>query len=179
MMKVLAVVATLAVSAMMASSCGYALAGRGSTLPDHIRRIGVPTFDNQSNTPDLDRVLSEAVRREFQSRGKFIIVEETTGVDAVLTGTVRPVLMTVSALTDARQASRYLITIQASVEFKDLKDNKVLWANPGLRTSDEYEVTGNLNINDPTALFSQDANALERMARAFARNLVASILEAF
>lgn len=179
MTRTLSIVAAVVVSAAMVSSCGYALAGRGNTLPDHIRRIGVPTFDNQSNTPDLDRVLSEAVRQEFQSKGRFIIVEEATGVDALLTGTVRPVLLTVSALTDARQASRYLITIQASVEFKDLKDNKVFWANPGLRVSDEYEVTGNLNINDPTALFSQDANALERIARAFARNLVASILEAF
>lgn len=171
--------APVIVFAMIASACGYALAGRGNTLPDHIRRIGVPTFDNQSTTPDLDRVLTEAVRRELQSKGRFLVVSESTGVDAVLSGTVRPVAMTVAALTDARQVSHYLITLQASVEFKDTRDNKVFWSNPNLRVSDEYEVTGNLAINDPSALFSQDANALDRMARAFARTLVASILEAF
>ena len=31
------------------ASCGYALAGRGSFLPDYIQTIGVPQFVN--NTP--------------------------------------------------------------------------------------------------------------------------------
>lgn len=161
------------------ASCGYALAGRGNALPDHIRRIGVPMFENQSDTPDLDRVITEAVRQELQGRGRYTIVPATTGVDAVLTGTLRPVSVTVASLTAARQASHYLITIQAAVEFKDVKNDKVIWSNPGARVSDEYEVTGGGVINDPAAIFSQDQTALQRMAKSFARSLVASILEAF
>jgi hypothetical protein len=54
--------AAIALLALSASGCGYALAGRGNTLPSHIRRIGVPMFENHSNTPDLDRILTEAPR---------------------------------------------------------------------------------------------------------------------
>ena len=165
--------------AALGTGCGYALAGRGNTLPEHIRRIGLPTFENHSNTPELDRVLTEAIRQELQGKGRFTIVPETTGVDAVLTGTVAPVRVTISAFTPNRQAQRYVITIEAALEFKDLKDNKVLWSNPAQRASDEYDATGAVATNDPAAIFSQDQSALNRLAKAFARSVVSSILENF
>jgi hypothetical protein len=34
--------------AMATSSCGYALAGRGSFLPDYIRTVGIPPIENRS-----------------------------------------------------------------------------------------------------------------------------------
>jgi len=169
------VVLTLAVSA-----CGYALAGRGSSLPAHIKRIGVPMFANHSDTTDLDRILTEAVRQELQGRGGFVVVPDATGVDAVLTGEVQPIASMVAAFTDTtRQASKYLITIQASVEFKDLVEGKVLVPNRVFRASDDYEVTSTATGNNPAALFSQDQNALRRLAKTFAQSLVAQILENF
>ena len=54
------------------AGCGYALAGRGNTLPTHIRTIGVPQFVNQSSTPDIDGVLTDEVRQELQSRGRYL-----------------------------------------------------------------------------------------------------------
>jgi len=172
-------VAPLLVTVTLLSACGYALAGRGSSLPDHIRRIGVPMFENQSQIPELDRVLTEAVQQELRSKGRYLIVQEATGVDAVLTGTVRPVSLTVSAFTDARQAQRYLVTVLAEVEFKDVRENKVIFSRAVLRASEEYEAIGTAAVNDASALFSQDQNALNRIAKTFARTVVTSILEAF
>jgi outer membrane lipopolysaccharide assembly protein LptE/RlpB len=170
--------AALALALLAASACGYALVGRANNVPDHIKRIGVPPFENQSTTPDLDRVLADAVRNELQSRGRFVIVQDATGVDAVLTAVLRPISINVLALTDqTRQAAKYSMTVQASVEFKDLVQNKVLWTNPGMRVTEEYEATGTIAINDPAAIFSQDANALNRLARAFARSVVTAALE--
>jgi outer membrane lipopolysaccharide assembly protein LptE/RlpB len=164
---------------LLTAACGYALAGRGNALPDHIKRIGVPNFTNHSETPDLDRILSEAVRQELQGKGRYVVVQDSAGVDALLSGTVEPVTLSVAALTDNRQAQRYLITVRASVEFKDTVDNKVLWANPSMRVSDDYEATASTTISDPATVFNQDTNALNRLAKAFARTLVTSILEAF
>ena len=165
--------------ALLNAACGYALAGRGNALPDHIRRIGVPTFTNHSDTPELDRILAEAVREELRGRGRFTIVQEADGVDAVLTATVNPVTLSVAALNENRQAQRYLITVNATVEFKDSKDNKVLWSNPSLRVSDEYDAAAGVSVTNPAATFTQDQSALNRLAKAFARTLVTSILEAF
>ena len=167
----------LALALVALSACGYALVGRENNVPAHIKRIGVPTFENQSTTPDLDRAISEAVRTELQSR-RFIVVPDTTGVDAVLTGVLRPLDLRVLALTDTtRQASKYAVTVQAAVEFKDLANNKVLWTNPGVRVTEEYEATGTISINDQAAIFTQDRNALERLAKTFAREVVAAALE--
>jgi outer membrane lipopolysaccharide assembly protein LptE/RlpB len=170
--------AALALALLAISACGYALAGRANNVPDHVRRIGVPPFENQSTTPDLDRVLAEAVRTELQGRGRYVIVQDATGVDAVLTAVLRPIAVNVLALTDqTRQASKYSMTVQASVEFKDLTVNKVLWTNPAMSVTEEYEATGTIAINDPAAIFSQDANALTRLAKAFARSVVSAALE--
>ena len=167
------------VAAVLVSGCGYALAGRGNSLPDYIRTIGIPQFVNQSTTLELDRVLTDAVRIEFQSRGRYRVVPESAGVDAVLTATIRSLTLVPSAFNENRQATRYLVTIVANVEFRETKENKVFWSNPNLRVTDEYEVTSVVVANDPAALFRQDASALDRLARTFARTVVASILEAF
>jgi outer membrane lipopolysaccharide assembly protein LptE/RlpB len=163
--------------AVLASGCGYALAGKGGSLPDHIRRIGVPTLVNQSTTPELDQILTNAIRQELLARGRYRVVHDSTGVDAVLTGTVMPITTNLSGITEARQASRYLITVTASIEFRDLTKNAVHWASPTFRASEEYEVPTGTGATDQTLVFQADRQALERLARTFARTLVASIFE--
>jgi hypothetical protein len=118
------------------------------------------------------------VTAEFQSRGRYRVQPEATGVDAVLTGIVvnadqRPLTFTAN-----NQASSYTFTITSNVEFKDLIDDKVLWANPAFRSSDEYQVPGGTTA-DPTTLITQLPNARERLAKKFAREVVSSIFEAF
>ena len=166
------------VAAVGSVACGYALAGRGS-LPPHIRRIGVPMFQNESATADLDRIVTEAVQRELRSKGRYIVVPDSAGVDAVLTGTIRRLDIDVPAVTDQRLAATYRITLRASVEFKDVKDSKVVCCPGGISVVEEFDVRGSTTISDPNALFSQDANARERMAQQFAKTLVNQLLDSF
>jgi len=174
-----AFLAALLVAASVASSaCGYALAGRGNTLPAHIRIIGVPQFTNESRTPDLDQLLTEAVRQELQGRGRYRIVSESSNVDAVLTASIQPLLLTPTEFTSAG-ASKYTVTVLANVEFVDQKEKKPFWANPVFRVSEDYVVPNVVPTSDASAAFSADKNALDRLARNFARTLVTSILEAF
>ncbi len=78
----------VAFAGLTASSCGYALAGRGNALPADITIIGVPYFVNASSEPEMERVLGDAVRAEFQSKGKYRVQPDESGVDGLLTGTV-------------------------------------------------------------------------------------------
>lgn len=166
--------------AVVVSGCGYALAGRGNAIPDHIRRIGVPLFQNLSTTPELDRMFTDAVQLELRQRGRYQVVSDATGVDAVLTGTIQSVPPPVAMnLTDQRQASKYTITVYATAEFKDLKENKVLFRKQTLSVTDEYPVPAGVTATDVAQLFAQDRNALERLAKEFAQRLVTSIMEAF
>jgi hypothetical protein len=172
-------VAAIVLASAFLSGCGYALAGRGSFLPSYIRTIGVPTFANRTTIFNLETVLTEKVRAEFIGRGKYQILPESTGVDALLTGEVTGVSIAPSSFTSAQLASRYTLTMTARIELRDLRENKVLWENSSVFFREEYEATGGTSVTDPTAFFQQDLTALDRMSTAFARTIVSSILEAF
>ena len=158
--------------------CGYSLAGRGSFLPSYIKVIGVPNFTNATAVYDVERRLTERVRAEFIGRGKYTVRSDAEGVDALVTGEILSITLTPAAFTDQRQASRYLLTLSAKIEFRDVKADKVLWSNPSMQFSEEYDITST-TTPDPTAFFGQDANALDRLAQEFARSIVNAILEAF
>jgi hypothetical protein len=159
--------------------CGYTLAGRGSFLPPYIKIIGIPTFTNRTVVFNLETLLTQKVRSEFIGRGKYQILPEATGIDALLNGEVTAVSIQPASFSTQQLASRYAIQMIAKIELRDMRENKVLWENPSLVFRQEYDATGGRTILDPAAFFQQDANALERMSTEFARTIVSAILEAF
>jgi hypothetical protein len=174
----------LAVAAIgwAAVACGYSLAGRGNTLPAHIKTIAVPQLVNHSQMPDLDRVMTDAIRQELQTRKRWIVVPEATGtdIDAVVTGTIERTDYSPVALNVSHQASRYVISVTASIQFKDLRDNnKMLWSNPNASARDEVEVTSSTTTSDTAAFLRQNNDAFDRLAKTFAKMVVSSMLEAF
>jgi len=161
-------------------ACGYALSGRGNSLPDSVRVIGVPAFVNQSPYAGVDVAITEAVRSEFASRGSLRVLPQDTDVDAVLSGTVIAVRTEPTAFNEAREATRYAVIVDAGVEFRETRPGgEVLWANPRQQFREEYDVTAELAVGDLSTLFSQDTNALDRLAESVARSIVTAILEAF
>ena len=161
------------------SSCGYSLAGRGSFLPAYIKTMGIPTFVNRTVVFNLETMVTQKVRSEFIGRGKYQILPEATGVDALLTGEVTAVGIQPASFSTQQLASRYAITMTARIELRDMRENKVLWENPSVMFRQEYDATGGRTVLDPVAFFQQDTNALERMSTEFARTIVSAILEAF
>jgi hypothetical protein len=159
--------------------CGYSLAGRGSFLPESIKTIGVPLFTNSSQVFDIERRLTERVRSEFIGRGKYRVLPDAAGADAVLTGEISSVTLTPSSFNEQQLATRYVITVTTKLEFKDVKADKILWSNPAWQFREEYEVTNASEATDVNAFFGQEANALDRIAQNFARSVVSAILEAF
>lgn len=161
------------------AGCGYSLAGRGSFLPADIKVIGVPLFKNNTNLFEFERRVTDKVRSELIGRGKYKVEARADNVDAVLVGEITAVTLAPAAFNEQRQATRYVLTLTANIEFRQLKDNKVLWSNPSMQFRDEYDVTTTVQATDAAAFLGQDVNALERLATEFARTIVSAILEAF
>jgi hypothetical protein len=176
-LNVLGVLSVLGV--LCAVGCGYSLAGRGSFLPAYIKTIGIPTFANRTTVFNLETTLTQKVRSEFIGRGKYQILPQADGVDALLTGEVSAVSITPASFNTQQLASRYAITMTARIELRDTRANVVLWENPSLVFRQEYEATSGTSAIDPAAFFGQDANALDRLSTDFARTIVSTILEAF
>jgi hypothetical protein len=173
----------LVVSALASASCGYTLAGRGSFLPDSIRTIGVPAFGNRTPYYEVGQVLTESVRAELIGRGKYKVLPQETGVDALLKAEITSLSLAPSGFNSDQQATRYAATIVVSVQLVQVSDNKVLWQNPSQVFREEYALTSGTTgagaTLDPAVFFGQSSNAVGRMASDFARSVVSAILEAF
>jgi lipopolysaccharide assembly LptE-like protein len=165
--------------AALSVSCGYALAGRGSFLPAYITTIGVPTFANRTTVFNVETTLTQKVRAEFIGRGKYTVLPQSTGVDALLVGEVTTISVAPASFTPNQLASRYTITMTARIELRDQKQNTVLWENPSLVFRQDYEAGSGKGAVDAAAFFGQDQNALDRLSSEFARTIVSAILEAF
>ncbi len=166
--------------ASLCTSCGYALAGRGSFLPASIKVIGIPDFANDTTFYQVEQVLTAKVRSEFIGRGKFKVLPQDAGVDAILKGELTSISVAPAAFNESQQATRYTITMTAKIEFRDVQADKVLWQNPAMVFREDYDVaTAGTSITDPATFFGQETNALERVGTDFARTVVSAILEAF
>ncbi len=165
---------------LAAPGCGYALAGRGSFLPTDITSVGIPTLINHTTFFDVEQVLTEKVRAEFIGRGKYRVLSEPVGGDAVLNGEITGISVTPVGFTDQQLASRYLFTVTMKVMFTDSRTSKVLWQNDALTFREEYELTTRSNVAIQGAAFlDQERNAFDRIATDVARTVVTAILEAF
>ena len=167
----------IAFLAFAASGCGYALAGRGSSLPEYIKVISVPLFKNSTPLFDVDRLMTERVRAELINRGKYRVND--TGADAIVEATIQSVSIEPATYDPNRQASRYIITVRASVTFTDLKTRKEIWSNASLSFREEYPISNPTSVTDVNTFFGSETAAVTRLANDFARTVVSAMLEAF
>ena len=161
--------------------CGYALVGRGITTDATIKRIGVPTFRDLTGKPNLDQILTRKVIEELLRRGRFDVVQQATGVDALVDGEIvsynaTPVGFEGGQADSTAQttASRYAVTVTAKVKYLKVGGAEPIWANDSFSFRDEYDIG-----TDAAAFLDQEGPALDRLAQAFARSLVSAMLEAF
>lgn len=160
------------------AGCGYALEGRGITTDPSVKRIGVPLFRDQTGRVDLDARVTEQVIGELLKRGRFTVVKEPTGVDAVVIGEILafdvvPINFTASG--DVTEATRYAITLTAKVTYRKVGQTEPIWENSRFSFRDEYDLDDSNSQN----FFDQEELSVERLAEQFARSLVSTMLEAF
>lgn len=169
--------AGLVTASLWLCACGYALVGKGTAVDPSIKRIGVPVFRDATGKPGLDQEITDRVVEELLKRGRFEVVKDATDVDAVVEGeltayTPRPVGF--SADGGSTQASRYSVTLTARVRYYKVGEKEPIWSNDSFSFQDEYEVN-----SDPSGFFDREDQAVRRVCGAFARSLVAQMLEAF
>jgi outer membrane lipopolysaccharide assembly protein LptE/RlpB len=154
--------------------CGYHVAGKASRLPQNVRTIAVPTFQNRSQTYRIEAKLTAAIVREFNTRTQYRIVSDPANADATMNGSV--LSTQIEPLTyDSRtgRASSGVITIRMSVTLTG-GNGEVLFRNPNYLFRDEYQSSSQVS-----SFFEEQDPAFDRLCNDFARTLVSNILEAF
>ncbi len=173
-----AAAAGLVLLALLLPGCGYSLEGRGITTDPSIKTIGVPLFKDDTGKYDLDSLVTEAVVSELLKRGRFTVVKETTGVDAIVDGEILSFDVVPINFTDSgsfTEATRYAITLTASVTYSKVGQKDPIWSNERYSLRDEYDLDDNASQN----FFDREQQSVERLAESFARGLVSAMLEAF
>lgn len=118
----------------------YGFAGGG--LPSHIRTMAIQPFDNETSTPELQREIFDAMRKELQSR-LGVRDAPLERADALVRGVVRtydsdvPVGYSTTSATQA-VASRRKLQLTLDVQIVDQTNGKTLWEKKGLRAEGEY-----------------------------------------
>jgi len=164
-------------AAALATGCGYSLQGRGITTDASVKRIGVPLFKDRTGKLGLDTHVTQAVMVELLKRGRFTVVREAAGVDAVVEGEIlafNVVPVGFSSDTGMTQATRYAISLTANVVYRKIGQSDPIWSNDAFSQRDEYDMS-----EQSQNYFDREEQSVERLSTSFARSLVAAMLEAF
>lgn len=157
------------------SGCGYHTLGAATHLSPDVKNLAVPVFATNTDINGTETAMTEAVVREFMARTRFRVTSDSgADADAVLHGRIisqATTPLTYNAAT--QQTSSFVITVVASVTLT-ARDGRVLYENKNYVFREQYQATTNL----PTFL-QEDPAAIQRLSRAFARQLVADVLEGF
>src|SRR5262249_3038956 len=142
-----------------------------------IKRIGVPLFKDRTGKAGLDQKLTTKVIGELLKRGRFDVVQESTGVDAIVEGEIlsyQTAPIGVSTEGGPAQASRFAVTVTAKVTYSKVGAKEPIWASDNFMVREEAEIE-----SDPSTFFDREEQTWDRLGEGFARSLVAAMLEAF
>lgn len=158
-----------------ATSCGYRLAGTADVLPDTVRTIAVPAFENATTEFKIEQYMTQAVVREFITRTRYSIVSDENSADALLRGTVVTFHVIPQNFDPVTNRATSVLTItRVHVTLWDRVQGKSLYLNPNLEQRESYEVSA-----DTDAFIEERGAALRRASQTMARTLVSAILEGF
>src|SRR2546430_11379942 len=117
------------------SVCGYTECYKPVTksqLPEHIKTVAVPAFQNNALRYKIEHRFTKAVMDELIHRGHGIRVQsDREGADAVIDGVVKSFGFSGVLLDDKGRARIFEVTITAAVTVRDQQDNRVLYDKIG------------------------------------------------
>jgi hypothetical protein len=171
------------VTGAVLNNCGYKLSGFSKQIPDHIKTIIIPDFENKTTRFQAEQFITFAVRDEFIKRSELVLVENESRADSILEGTITQFDVRPLSYAEDASANFYRVSISVSVRFIDLETSEIIFEGQNISFSDSYEIdiygdaAGEFDAAED--FFSQETETLAKIAGEFAASLVTTILENF
>lgn len=149
--------------------CGCSSYRWTSRVPEEIRTVAVPVFENRTLSAELGPIVSQYVLREFQREGTFSIRRSGDSSIEVQGSIVKADRRPVSydrAYGSRASEYRYLVTAEVSIVNKD--SGRVLQANRKYVGETTFLVQGDL--------LTSQRNAAQRIAQDLARQIVDDVV---
>jgi hypothetical protein len=155
--------------------CGYRVGSGADLLPKDLKAIAIPAFGNNTTRYKLTERLPNAIGREFLTRTRYRVVADPNEADAILTGTVTNYMSGPTIFDQATgRAAGIQVYVFLNLKLTDRRNGQVLYERAGLEVRERYEVS-----IEQQAYFDESEVALDRLSRQVARQVVATVLEAF
>jgi hypothetical protein len=176
----LSIVACAVLVCALVAGCGYRsqLAGPRASAPEGDAaaseartRIAVVALRNDSPEPWLDRILTDAMRREIDARGGFRFVDDPRAADLVLRGRIRPLAIRSHSFSRFVAALEYGLTLELDLEVV-MAGGDVVRLDPGmLSESDVYLASPDVEVTRRNRL-----EVLRRLSALLASRVADSIV---
>ncbi len=163
---------------LLATACGYrslvAPSEATSASPDAEApaptRLSVIAIRNDSPEPWLDRVVTDALRREIDSRGTLRLVDDPGDADLVVRGRVRPLDIQSKTFSSFVAALEYSVTVALDLEVVLSRGGIVRLDSTALSESEVYLASADIEVTRTNRL-----EALRRLSDVLAARVADSI----
>ncbi len=144
--------AVLLLSLLVSSGCGYrnllALpSGRDAGTEERgLTRVAVLALRNDSPEPWLDRILTDAMRREISARAGFDFVNDPQSADLVIRGRIRPLEVQSKSFSRFVAALEYGLTLRLDLEVVRAEGDIIRLDPKMLSESDVYTASADIEV---------------------------------
>ena len=129
--------------ALALTGCFYGFAGGG--LPSHVHSVAIIPFENRTPSPELQRELTESLRKELHDRLGLRDATEARA-NAVVRGTIQRYEVDIpvgySANNKQTTSAKRQLQITVDVEVLDQVNGKTLFQRKGMTAEGQYEERG-------------------------------------
>ena len=154
------------------AGCGYQLSGHAGPAPANLRQLSVPMFRNTTSVPGLERLVTAAVREQFQRDGRARLATDTSAT-ALVRGEVRRYQLQLLATDRADFAVEYRIESEVQITVEDRQRGQII-VNQPIVVNTEYIESERVVPSDVAR-----ERALQAMAREAAGIIVSLVLDRF
>ena len=130
--------ARLGALASLALLAGCGVYGFSSSLlPGHIKTVGVPLMENDTDRRDLPTALADSLVEAFIDDNTLKVVDERNA-DSIVEGTILEYRRTPFTYDANENVQTYRVEIVLEARFVDVRKNNVLWEEQRLSQWDTY-----------------------------------------
>jgi hypothetical protein len=159
----------LATASALALAAGCATYRFGSSVPEELRTIAVPVFENASGYPEIDAVVTQYVLRELQREGTFKIRHMDDASLKLLGKVEKAELQAISYDRNySARTSEYRYTLVAEITLVERGTGKLLLNAVPIKASTTFLTHGDMLTG------MQDA--YPRIAKDLSRGIVDAVL---
>ncbi len=131
---------------LLLAGCGYSA---GSMMPDNIRTISVPIFDNVTYRRGFEVSLTEAVTKELQTRWD-IKLTESRYADTLLEVTIVEFRQPVLVEDPQDRPTEIGVTLVINLKWSDLRTGETIFEIEGESASDQFVTPLGQNLDSAT-----------------------------